>query len=170
MEKASRAMADADLSHRKYPEMSAPIVKLDLEAQIARAEQAVIERDQRIRQRVESVAHRVRREAIKHAGGGLLVGVGTVVLAWWLKHLHRRHAPPPAAAAASGEAPQHSTAEHLFRDVGILLASLLPMVWPMLPRAWRRVVSPGTASSMLTFLAPLLGKLFRRKTPQAQSS
>jgi hypothetical protein len=54
--------------------------------------------------------------------------------------------------------------------VGITLAGLLPMLWPMLPRGWRRVVTPGTAGTLLTFFAPLLGKLLRRKPRQAQSS
>jgi len=45
----------------------------------------------------------------------------------------------------------------------VILAGLLPMLWPLLPRAWRRGVKPETAGTLLTFLAPVLGKLFRRK-------
>jgi len=33
----------------------------------------------------------------------------------------------------------------------------------MLPRPWRRTVSPNTAGAVLTWLAPLMGKLFKRK-------
>ncbi len=162
-------MADAGTVHQKYPEMSAPIVKLDLEAEIARAEQAVITRDLRISRRAHSVVHRIKRETVRHAGGGLLLGVGTVALTWWLNRLSRKNAPPPQPAAAP-DAEAHSTFEHLFRDGGILLASLLPMLWPMLPRGWRRAVTPGTASSLLTFIAPLVGKLLRRKPRAAQTS
>ena len=159
----------ADTASRRYPDKPAPLVKLDLEAEIALAELAVIARDQRIRRRAESVVNRVKRETVKHAGGGLLLGVGTVALTWWLNRLSRRNAPPPQPAATP-EAEPHSSFEHLFRDAGLTLAGLLPLVWPMLPRSWRRAVTPGTASTLLTFIAPLLGKLFRRKPRQAQTS
>ena len=124
----------------------------------------------RIRRRADDVVHRVKREVVKHAGGGLLLGAGTIALTWWLNRLSRKNAPPPAPAAT---APQHeapSTLEHLFRDAAITLAGLLPMLWPMLPRGWRRVVTPGTASALLTFIAPLVGKLFRRKPREAHPS
>jgi hypothetical protein len=158
--------AMADVPRKRYPENSAPIVKLDLEAEIARAEQAVIARDARIRRRTDLLVRRVRHEAIKHAGGGALLGLGTIALTWWLNRVARRNAPPPEAAAAPQEPPH--TFEHLFRDAGITLAGLLPLLWPMLPRAWRRSVAPGTASTVLTFIAPLLGRLFRRRTTPAR--
>jgi hypothetical protein len=47
---------------------------------------------------------------------------------------------------------------------------LLPVLWPMLPRACRRMVTPGTAGTLLTFIAPLLGRLFRRKEGQVRTS
>jgi len=164
-----RTMADVDTVHKKYPEMSAPIIKLDLEAEIARAEQAVIARDLRIRRRAHSVVHRVKREAVRHAGGGLALGIGTIALTWWLNRLSRRNAPPQQPAAAP-QAESHSTFENLFRDAGIMLASLLPMLWPLLPRPWRRTVTPGTAGTLLTYIAPLLGRLFRRKPRQAHTT
>jgi hypothetical protein len=154
-------MADPDTVNKKYPEMSAPIIKLDLEAEIARAEQAVIARDLRIRHRAGTIFHRARREAVRHAGAGLAVGIGTIMLTWWLNRLSHKNDPPPQAASAPASA--HFTFEGLFRDAGILLASLLPMLWPMLPRTWRRTVSPGTAGTGVTWIAPLVGKLFRRK-------
>lgn len=155
-------MADADSAHKKYPEMSAPIIKLDLEAEIARAEQAVIARDLRIRRRAHSVVHRVKHEAVRHAGSGLLLGIGTVALTWWLNHLGRKNA-APQPSAAQPRAESHFTFEGLFRDVAIMLAGLLPMLWPLLPRGWRRAVTPGTAGTLLTYVAPMLGKLLRRK-------
>lgn len=155
-------MAEADSAHKKYPEMSAPIIKLDLEAEIARAEQAVIARDLRIRRRAQSVVHRVKHEAVRHAGSGLLLGIGTVALTWWLNHLGRRNA-PAQPAAAEPRPDSHFTFEGLFRDVAIMLAGLLPMLWPLLPRGWRRSVTPGTAGTLLTYIAPMLGKLFRRR-------
>ena len=114
------------------------------------------------------LARRIRHEAIKHAGGGALLGIATVSLSWWLKRLSRRNAPAPQPAAAQQEEPPH-TFEHLFRDASLTLTALLPVLWPMLPRAWRRVVSPGTASTVLTFIAPLMGRLFRRGQAKASS-
>jgi len=151
------------------PRIVPPDEVLTLDEQIALAEMQVIARDARIRRRTDALVSRAKHEALKHAGGGLLLGIGTVALTWWLNRLSRKNAPPPAPAAASSGEPPH-TFEHLFRDVSLTLAGLLPMLWPMLPRAWRRIVTPGTASTLLTFLAPLLGKLFRRKQRQAQSS
>ena len=151
------------------PRLPPPVVELSLDEQIALAEQQVIVRDARIRHRSDVLFRRVKHETIKHAGGGALLGLAAVALTWWLNRSSRRNAPPAAPAAApQGEPP--STFEHLFRDAGITLAGLLPMLWPMLPRTWRRAVSPGTASTLLTFLAPLLGKLFRRKPRQTQAS
>ena len=151
------------------PRLSPPVVELSLDEQIALAERQVILRDARIRHRTDVLFHRVKRETIKHAGGGALLGLATVAITWWLNRQSRKNAPPAPAAAASQQEPP-STFEHLFRDAGITLAGLLPVLWPMLPRAWRRVVSPGTASTVLTFMAPLLGKLFRRKPRQTPAS
>ncbi len=145
-----------------------PEVEMDLDEQIALAEMAVIVRDRRIRHRTDALVVRVKRDALRHAGGGLLMGVGTVALTWWLNRLSKRHSPPPAAATPSPEAPP--TFEHLFRDVGLTLVGLLPVLWPMLPRAWRRTVTPGTAGTLLTFIAPLLGRLFRRKGSRTESA
>jgi hypothetical protein len=142
--------------HRPAP----PHKAVSLDERIALAEHAVIERDLRIRRRTGALVRHAKREGVKLAGGGLLLGLGTAALAWWLNRPDRRKGPPPA------EAPQeeaHATFEHLFRDAGVILAGLLPMLWPLLPRAWRRGVKPETAGTLLTFLAPVLGKLFRRK-------
>jgi len=151
------------------PRLPPPAAEQSLDEQIALAEQAVIARDLRIRRRADALVRRVRHEAVRHAGGGLLLGAGTVLLTWWLNRLARKNAPPPEPAAAPAAGPS-STFEHLFRDVGITLAGLLPMLWPMLPRAWRRMVTPGTAGTLLTFIAPLLGRLLRRKSRPAQTS
>ena len=151
------------------PRLPSPPKPLSLDEQIALAELAVIRRDARIRHRTDALVRRVKHDALKHAGGGLLLGIGTVALTWWLNRLSRKNAPPPQPAAASEAPAASSTFEHLFRDAGITLAGLLPVLWPMLPRAWRRLVSPGTASTVLTFIAPLMGRLFRRKARQSEA-
>jgi hypothetical protein len=152
----------------KPPRLPPPGAEMSLDEQIALAEMQVIARDARIRRRTDLLVRRVKHEAIKHAGGGVLLGLGTIALTWWLNRLARRNAPAPEAAAAPAEPPH--TFEHLFRDAGITLAGLLPLLWPMLPRAWRRGVTPGTASTVLTFIAPLLGRLFRRKPAATRTS
>ena len=158
-----------DAVTRRYPENGAPVVALDLEAQIARAEAAVIARDRRVVERSRAIVGRVKHDAVRHAGSGLLMGAGTIFLTWWINRLVRKSSPPaPASAAADAPAREEPhTFEHLFRDVSVTLAGLLPLLWPMLPRTWRRTFTPGTASTLLTFIAPLLGKLLRRKAPQA---
>jgi hypothetical protein len=149
---------------RQRPDQSS---EASLDEQIAMAERAVIARDLRIRRRTGALVRHARHEAIKHAGGGLLLGLGTIALTWWLNHLSRKNAPAPAPEPKEAD---HSTFEHLFRDAGVILAGLLPMLWPLLPKAWRRGVTPNTAGTVLTFLAPILGKLFRRKPREPQAS
>ena len=151
------------------PRLSPPAADMSLDEQIALAEMQVIARDARIRHRTDVLVRRVKHDVLRHAGGGALLGLGTVALTWWLHWLSRRNAPAPQPAAAAQEQPSH-TFEHLFRDAGITLAGVLPMLWPMLPRAWRRLVTPATASTLLTFVAPILGRLFRRKPRPAAAS
>jgi hypothetical protein len=144
------------------PRLPAPAREPSLDEQIVLAERQVIARDARIRRRTDALVVRVKHKALRHAGSGLLIGLGTLALTWWLNRLNRRNAPTAAPAAApAGETP--SSFEHLFRDAALTLAGLLPMLWPLLPGKWRRTVTPGTAGTLLTFLAPLLAKLFRRK-------
>lgn len=147
--------------------LAAPEVEMNLDEQIALAELAVIARDRRIRHRADVLVARVKHDALRHAGGGLLVGVGTVALTWWLNRLSKRHA-PPAAAPTPPPPEARPTFEHLFRDAGLTLAALLPVLWPMLPRAWRRALTPGTAGTLLTFIAPLLGRLLRRNASRTE--
>src|SRR3979409_890850 len=135
LRKATAPMASA-------PRLPPPVVEPDLDEQIALAEQAVIARDARIRRRAGALVVRVKNAAVERAGGGWLLGMGAVARAWWLKRPNRPNSAPPAAAAMpESEAP--STLEHLFRDAGLTLAGLLPVLWPMLPRAWRRLLTPG---------------------------
>jgi hypothetical protein len=141
-----------------HPETSAPITDLDLEAQIVLAERAVLARDARIRRRTGALVARVKHGALRHAGGGLLLGLGTLALTWWL----RRRNPPADAAPAAAPSPPSET-ESVLRDAGLSIAGLLPLIWPLLPRSFRRTVTPGTAGTVLTFVSPLIARLFRRK-------
>jgi hypothetical protein len=145
---------------RTPPSRESPAVaELDLDTQIALAERAIIVRDARIRSRTDALVRQARRSALKNAGGGVLLGVAAVGLAWWMN----RRRPSAAAPAAAPEPEASTTFEHLLRDAALALAGMLPVLWPMLPRSLRRRVSPGTASTVLTFFAPLVGRLFRRR-------
>jgi hypothetical protein len=139
-----------------HPEAGAPVSDIGLEAQIARAEQAVIARDDRIRHRTHLVVHRVRSGVVRHAGSGIAVAAGTVLLSWLLgRRMPRAPAPPP------------SEAEGIAREAGFSLASLLPLIWPLMPHALRRRVTPAMASTAIAFASPLVARLFRfRRAPR----
>lgn len=95
-------MADAQPNEPKdrHPEISAPILDLSLEAQIARAEQRVVDRDARVRgdaARIVGTLRSKRGEAVRWAAVGLgAVGVGALGYAGW--RAWRGH------ASAGGEA------------------------------------------------------------------
>ena len=148
----SDAKMAADTERNPYPEARSPIAVLDLEARIVLAEQAVIARDERIRRRSRMIVHRVQDGVLRHAGSGIVVAAGTVVLSWLLGRRMPR-APAPAPTPAEG----------LARDAGFSLASLLPLVWPLMPRAVRRRVTPAMASTVIAFAAPWVARLFRRR-------
>jgi len=124
----------------------------------------VIARDERIRRRTDALVRRAKFDAARHAGTGLAVGLGLVGLLWWWRRHRREEAPAPgaapqAAAAAGGEP---SLWEMIARELGLSLTSALPMVWPYMPRIVRRYLNPATAAAMLSVVAPLVTRLFRR--------
>ncbi len=149
------------MARNPYPENSSPVTRIDLEAQIVLAEAAVIRRDERIRRRARSLVRRTKREAVRHAGSGIAVAVGAGLVTWWLGR-RKPNQPEPAAPP-----PAASGAEHFAREAGLSIASLLPLVWPYLPRGLRRNVTPGTASTVLAIVAPLFARLFRRRKKAA---
>lgn len=147
------------MNKRVDPVRGLPTVpELSIDEQIALAEAAVIRRDARIRRRTDALVQRVKTNTLRHAGGGLLIGLAGVALAWWL---NRRAA--PAASAAQTPPPPESHGEHIARDAGLSLAALLPLIWPYMPRSVRRSVSPGMAGTVLSFVSPFVARLFRRR-------
>ena len=146
------------MARNPYPENSSPATDLDLEARIALAEAAVIARDARIRRRSRALVQRVERGIVRHSLAGLAVAAGTGLVTWWLG----RRRPGEASAPREPEA-KPSGAEHFAREAGLSIASLLPLIWPYMPREVRRTVTPGTASTVLAIIAPLFARLFRRK-------
>lgn len=146
-------MSDNPKRRDAHPELMAPSMDLDLEARIALAEQAVIERDERIRARTGVIVHRVQHGLLKHTGVGLAAAVGGLALTWFLSHRNGRRVPPDPI-------------ETVAREAGFSLAGLLPLVWPFMPRKVRRHVTPGMASTLLAVVMPLvslaLGRGLRR--------
>jgi len=132
-----------------------PASMAELDARIALAEAAVMARDERIRRRSRALVRRVKRGAVRHAGAGLAVAIGAGLATWWLGR-GRQEAPTPPPPPPSEE-------EHRAREAGLSLASLLPLFWPYLPERWRKVVTPGMASTVLALVAPLAARLFRRR-------
>jgi hypothetical protein len=134
----------------------------DLDARIARAELAVIERDERIRRRTHAVVRRAKSDVARHAGTGLALGAGLAAFVWWLRRERRGQAAAEPAAAPVPPPAGPGLWETLARELGLSLTSLLPMIWPYMPRALRRHVQPQTAAAMLGVLAPFVARLLRR--------
>jgi hypothetical protein len=151
-------MSHASVMQPPRREAGAAVAELDLDTRIALAEQALVEREARIRRRTRTIASRVEKGVLRHAGSGIFVAAGTLVLAWILG----RRAPAPVPPRRPTEA------EGLARDTGLSLATLLPVIWPLMPRPLRARVTPAMASTALAFATPLIAHLFgrRRRRPR----
>ena len=145
--------------------MNLPMMAIedDLEARIAVAEAALMARQLRLSRRGAALVERVEHSVVRQAGSGLVVTLGALALAWWA----RRRRPSAAAAAAASAAGESAAAG---AEAGALLASLIPLLWPLLPRAWRKFLTLDMASTACNFAAPLLARLFRRRRRTAAGS
>ena len=149
---------DAATARREsHTTAASPSRVLDLDARIALAEQAVIARDERIRLRGAVIVDRVQNGVLRHAGVGVAAVAGGLLLTWLFgRQGADRSRPGPWAGAA--------------REAGFSLAGLLPLVWPFMPRKVRKHVTPGMASTLLAFAAPLLSwVLGSRRRPRDPS-
>jgi hypothetical protein len=130
----------------------------DLDAAIARAESAVIERDGRASGKGRLLMREVRRKS--RLGARVLGGTaaGAFVLGWAMARGRRRRLGEDNARGARRP-----------RDTGARLvdapwATLVPLLWPLLPVRLRERVSPGMASFLTGIGLPLLA---RRMSKQA---
>ncbi|HEX4508663.1 MAG TPA: hypothetical protein VH328_01225 [Burkholderiaceae bacterium] len=139
-------MSDMPKRRDAHPELMAPSTDLDLEARIALAEQAVIERDERIRARAGLIMHRAQHGLLKHTGWGLGAAVGGLALTWFLSH----------RAGRSGHHARPDPMESVAREAGFSLAGLLPLIWPFLPGKVKKHVTPGMVSTLMAVATPLL--------------
>jgi hypothetical protein len=131
----------------------------DLDAEIARAERAVAERDGRAGGKGRLLMRELRRKS--RLGARLLGGTaaGAFVLGWVMARGRRRRLgeddprggrrPPRDAGARLIDAPW---------------ATLVPLLWPLLPVRLRERVSPGMASFLTGIGLPLVA---RRMSKQA---
>jgi len=116
---------------------------VDLDARIFAAEQAVVERDARLRHRLAQLGERAQHVA----GTGMrwsLMGLGASALLAVMR---------PARASAGAHVPTPWWAQ------------LLPIVWPWMPMALRRRVSPAAVALVVDVVLPL----FHRRRPPARA-
>ena len=157
-------MADAQTKEPKdrHPEISAPILDLSLEAQIARAEQRAVDRGARVRggaARIVGTLRSKRGQAVRWAAIGVgAVAVGAIGYAGWRawrgRGSARREAPSDALrpAAGTGFAAEIAAfartgvawALRLHREQGVtgsIFGMARSALWP------RAAQSPGAAPS-----------------------
>lgn len=111
-----------------------------LEARIAQAEQAVIERDRRVRMYGRSLATAVETRLARLRGPGLFSAVVALFL-------------PGPGRERSGTAR------------GLSWAALIPFLWPWMPAAVRRRMSATTATLIVGMAAPALARLRPQREP-----
>jgi apolipoprotein D and lipocalin family protein len=116
----------------------------DLDAQIQRVEQRLIDREQRLRHGTAGLARDLRR-TLKPQRLALPVASTVLGAAALLSLLRRPQAMPPPPRPASGTG-----------MAGLPLMQLVGLAWPMLPQRWRDRMGPATATSVLTIGLPLL--------------
>jgi len=131
----------------------------ELDAQIAAVEARLVARQRRVRQRSRALVQRVELGVKRQAGSGLAIAAAGVALAWWAK---RRHAATPPGAQPDPAAEARGT------EAGALFASLIPLIWPLLPAVWRKFLTVDMASSAYAAVAPVLARLFRRRARAAR--
>ena len=162
-------MADAQLKEPKdrHPEISAPILDLSLEAQIARAEQRVVDRGARVRgdaARIVGTLRSKRGEAVRWAAIGLgVVAVGAIGYAGWRawrgRGSARREAPSnsPRSAAGAGFATEIAAfartavewALRLHREQGVtgsIFGMARSALWPRAARSSDAAQSAAAAT------------------------
>lgn len=115
------------------------------------AEMAVIERDERIRQRAGAVVAQVRTRT----GSVLGVALAAAGVALLLARLVRRVNRPPAASALAG-APAPGPLSWVIR--------IAALIWPFLPLSLRSRLPPGAAPLLAALGLPLLNDVRRPAT------
>lgn len=131
----------------------------DLDSLIAAAEQAVIRRDELVRQRATELATRLHlggsRPRSGRRGGG--VGAGLAAGGLGLARL---------LLGSGSKAPKGASSR---RDTagGMKLpwARIAALAWPLIPSGVRGRVSPATAATVAGFVVPVVARALRSKPP-----
>jgi hypothetical protein len=136
-----------------------------LAERIALAEQRLVMREQTLRQGVQRLLHRTEAAMAPRRLVVPVVGtLGALALAWFLvtRLGQRRHA--GAAVVQGGSAPSAAAARSRGGAFdGVRWERAVPLLWPLLPVAWRGRVGPGATSVFVTVALPLAAGLFGRR-------
>lgn len=127
-----------------------------LDALIDAAEQAVIRRDQRVRQDATELAARLHLAGLRRTGASSRVGFGLAAGGLGLAKLLLGSRSKSTNSARRGRA---SAASRL--PWGRIAA----VAWPLIPPGIRARVSPATAATIAGFVVPLLARTVRGKAP-----
>lgn len=127
-----------------------PLPEDDLDTRIRAAEEALVARERRLLDGIDSLGRRVRHAASpwRLAASGVAVLLAGTTL--W-----RVMRPGPSAPVqVHGVPPAHGGVD----AGGLPWVGLLGLLWPLLPARWRSRTSPGTVAAVLGVGVPLLQK------------
>lgn len=130
--------------------MNALPPEADLEARIRAAEQALVARERRLLDGIDTLGRRVRHATRPWRLAASGVGVLLAGTALW--RVLRPGSSGPAHV--QGVPPAHGGAD----TGGLPWVGLLGLLWPMLPARWRDRTSPGTVAAVLGVGVPLVQK------------
>lgn len=125
-----------------------PPADADLDAQIQRVEQRLIDREARLHHGAAGLARDVRR-ALRPRRLVMPVASVAIGLAALLSLRRRSRDTPPPAAAADPAGAGHR----------LPWSQLAGVLWPLMPARWRERLGPAAATSLLTLGLPLLEQL-----------
>jgi len=136
---------------RRVPDESA----LSLDERIRRAELRLIAREDSLKRRIDLLGQRVQEALRPRRYLTPAIGVAAASWALWMM-LSRRRARATAPGATARAAAGGTLGE-------LPWMHLLPLVWPLLPAAWRARINPATVATVVSLGLPLAGRLFARR-------
>ena len=147
-------------THPDTPQQGSPSSRpdagfADLAARILAAEHAVVVRDHRVGHDAHALMDRLRAGSRYSARIAAAAGFGAFLLGWLMARRapRSRHRAEQARAAGLAAAPW---------------AGLVPLLWPLLPRAIRSRVSPRLASFVTGIGLPLVAQRLSKRAGQAR--
>jgi hypothetical protein len=132
-----------------------PPPELSLDERIRRAELRLIAREDRVKRRLDLFGHRMHDALQPRRYIAPAIGIAVASWALWMMMSRRRVRPATAGATAHGHGRPWAAALG-----GLPWVHLLPLVWPLLPTAWRARINPATAATVVSVGVPLVERLF----------